>query len=709
MEKLDVVVGKPSSQTEASVAKGPMARFREHWDLLAIVLLALISTPLPWLSPRTLIVVTHPGAFDYNWVLDSAFKASRGIWFGPGVIFQYGPLFQWIWTAPARWIGLSMGTVYATWKDTSLLWLSLVLLYLTLRLLIPEQPAWKRFLLLLLLPVFWAPWDGRTILNIFLFVVFLRGWYGVREEQFKPVVLGCAAALLCAAAFLYSADAGIYAIAAWLIALAGVAWEGRWEPQAFRRYAFALLAFAVLSVALVFAINAAMTTALDFRYWRSSLAIVNLHRWKEPAPMTEDGEIRLLVTLIVGGIIFLLRRVVPGKAEITARTGFLLGAFAFAVLAMQTGLVRSDDQHIVFAIFAAEREGAAWASAELHELGSLAASAAVQEHARLANEHPPVLRSHDARGNRIDEVEFHPAWHALMSTAVAHGLHGAAWADQSPGAHVARAAKFYIWAQAEAGHGCPISMTYAAIPALRQEARLADRFEPLLAAREYDPGPRPPADKAGLLAGMAMTEKQGGSDVRANTTRGEPAPAEGDGAHLITGHKWFCSAPMCDLFLVLAQGPGGLTCFLLPRVRPDGSRNAMRIQRLKDKLGNRSNASAEVEFDEALAWQVGAAGRGIPTIIEMVNATRLDCVLGSAAAMRQGCVAAVHHASWRQAFGQDLVAQPLMAAVLADLVVESEASTTLALRLAGAAERASRGDAQEAALLRVALPAAHPI
>ena len=351
MEKLDVVVSKPSSQTEASVAKRPMARFRQHWDLLAIVLLALISTPLPWLSPRTLIVVTHPGAFDYNWVLDSAFKASRGIWFGPGVIFQYGPLFQWIWTAPARWIGLSMGTVYATWKDTSLLWLSLVLLYLTLRLLIPEQPAWKRFLLLLLLPVFWAPWDGRTILNIFLFVVFLRGWYGVREEQFKPVVLGCAAALLCAAAFLYSADAGIYAIAAWLIALAGVAWEGRWEPQAFRRYAFALLAFAVLSVALVFAINAAMTTALDFRYWRSSLAIVNLHRWKEPAPMTEDGEIRLLVTLIVGGIIFLLRRVVPGKAEITARTGFLLGAFAFAVLAMQTGLVRSDDQHIVFAIF----------------------------------------------------------------------------------------------------------------------------------------------------------------------------------------------------------------------------------------------------------------------------------------------------------------------------------------------------------------------
>ena len=355
---------------------------------------------------------------------------------------------------------------------------------------------------------------------------------------------------------------------------------------------------------------------------------------------------------------------------------------------------------------AAEREGAAWASGELHQLGSLAGSAAVGEHARLANENPPVLRSHDARGNRIDEVEFHPSWHALMTTAVTYGLHGAAWADQSPGAHVARAAKFYVWAQAEAGHGCPISMTYAAIPALRQEPRLADRFEPLLATREYDPGLAPPESKAGLLAGMAMTEKQGGSDVRANITRAEPAPAEGDAAHLITGHKWFCSAPMCDLFLVLAQAPAGLTCFLLPRVRPDGSRNAMRIQRLKDKLGNRSNASAEVEFDAALAWPVGPAGRGVPTIIEMVSATRLDCVLGSAAAMRQGCVAAVHHASWRQVFGQDLISQPLMAGVLADLIVESEASTTLALRLAGAAERASRGDAQEAALLRVALPAA---
>jgi hypothetical protein len=350
MEKLDVAVSKPGSQTQAPVSKISMTRFRRHWDALAIVLLALIACPLPWLSPHTLIVVTRPMAFDYNWVLDSAFAASRGIWFGSGIIFQYGALFQWIWTAPARWMGLSMGTVYATWKDTSLLWFSLVLLYFTLRLLLREQPAWKRFLLLILLPVFWLPWDGRTILNIFLFVLFLKGWYRVREGQFKPMALGCISAILCAAAFLYSADAGIYAIAALLLALAGVAWEGRWAPHAFRRYAVALLVFAVLSVALVFAINAAMTRALDFRYWKSSVAIVNLHRWKEPAPMTEDGKIRLTATLIAGGVVFLLRRLAPGKG-ITARSGFLLSAFVFAVVTMQSGLVRSDDQHIVFAIF----------------------------------------------------------------------------------------------------------------------------------------------------------------------------------------------------------------------------------------------------------------------------------------------------------------------------------------------------------------------
>src|SRR5580658_9014710 len=341
-------------------------------------------------------------------------------------------------------------------------------------------------------------------------------------------------------------------------------------------------------------------------------------------------------------------------------------------------------------------------SRELRELGERAGSAATQELARLANEHPPVLRTHDSRGNRIDEVEFHPAWHELMAVAVGHGMHAAPWRDRTPGGHVARAAKFYVWTQAEAGHGCPISMTYASVPALRHAPALADRFEPLLGSCSYDPGLRVPDGKAGLLAGMAMTEKQGGSDVRANTTKAVPA----DDGYQLTGHKWFCSAPMCDLFLVLAQAPEGLSCFLLPRVLPDGGRNAMRIQRLKDKLGNRSNASSEVEYDSAFAWRVGEPGRGVATIIEMVSATRLDCVLGSAATIRQACVTAAGYAGVRRAFGARLADQPLMTSVLADLALEAEAATTLAMRLAGAADRAARGDAAEAALLRLALPAA---
>ncbi len=355
---------------------------------------------------------------------------------------------------------------------------------------------------------------------------------------------------------------------------------------------------------------------------------------------------------------------------------------------------------------ALDREGGGAVAAELHELGILAGSEQTQEQARLANEYVPKLRTHDRYGHRIDEVDFHPAWHALMSVAISHGLHAAPWASGDPGAHLARAAKFYVWAQAEAGHSCPVSMTYAAVPALRHAPGLARQFEPLLASRSYDPGLRAPLTKAGLLSGMAMTEKQGGSDVRAGTTRAEPAPSAGDGAHALTGHKWFNSAPMCDVFLVLAQGPGGLTCFLLPRVLPDGSRNAMRIQRLKDKLGNRSNASAEVEYDGAVAWQVGEPGRGVRTIIDMVTATRLDCVLGSAAAMRHATVAAVHHCAHRQTFGKNLIDHPLMTCVLADLAVESEAATALAIRLAGAAQRATGGDDGEAALLRVALPAA---
>ncbi len=365
------------------------------------------------------------------------------------------------------------------------------------------------------------------------------------------------------------------------------------------------------------------------------------------------------------------------------------------------------DDSAVWAALA--REGADWAAGELHELGRLAGSSETATLARLANDHTPVLRTHDRYGNRIDEVEFHPAWHQLMDTAVRHGLHAAPWQDVRPGAHVARAAKFYVWAQAEAGHGCPISMTYAAMPALRHSPDLAARFGPLLAAPVYQPGLAPPDGKAGLLAGMAMTEKQGGSDVRSNTTRAEPASFAGDGAYVLTGHKWFNSAPMCDLFLVLAQvrePATGLTCFLLPRVLPDGSLNGMRIQRLKDKLGNRSNASAEVEYQAALAWRVGEPGHGIRTIIDMVSATRLDCVTGSAAAMRQGATAAVHHATHRQAFGRMLVDQPLMLNVLADLVIEAEAAALIAMRLAGAADRAYRGDRAEAALLRVVLPAA---
>jgi putative acyl-CoA dehydrogenase len=349
------------------------------------------------------------------------------------------------------------------------------------------------------------------------------------------------------------------------------------------------------------------------------------------------------------------------------------------------------------------REGGGWAEAELHELGTLAGAGSTQEHARLANVHKPVLRTHDSRGYRLDEVEFHPSWHYLMGVAVSHGLHAAPWADDRLGAHVARAAKFLVWTQAEAGHGCPISMTYASVPALRHAPDLAASYAPLLTAPFYDPGLRVPLAKAGLLAGMAMTEKQGGSDVRANTTTATPAD---DGSYLVTGHKWFCSAPMCDLFLVLARSPEGLTCFLLPRVLPDGSRNAMYLQRLKDKLGNTSNASSEVEYDRAVAWRVGEPGRGVRTIINMVSATRLDCVLGSAAAIRQATVIAADYTRQRRSFGGTLIDHPAMTSVVADLVLESEAATTLALRLAGAADRAARGDAAEAALLRVALPAA---
>jgi putative acyl-CoA dehydrogenase len=346
------------------------------------------------------------------------------------------------------------------------------------------------------------------------------------------------------------------------------------------------------------------------------------------------------------------------------------------------------------------REGADWAEEDVHALGRLAGGREAQEWGRVANEHEPVLRTHDRYGNRVDEVEYHPAYHELMTVAVEHGLHAAPWADERTGAHVARAAKFYLWGQVEAGHACPISMTYAVVPALRHNPELAGRIEPLLAATVYDPGLRVPETKRGLTAGMSMTEKQGGSDVRANTTRAVPQP---DGSHLLTGHKWFTSAPMCDVFLVLAQAPGGLSCFLLPRVLPDGTRNRMHLQRLKDKLGNRSNASSEVEYDGAVAWLVGEEGQGVRTIIQMVNMTRLDCVIAGAAGMRAGLVQAVHHATHRQAFGSYLVDTPLMRNVLADLTIESEAATTLAMRLAGATDRAVAGDEQASAFRRLGL------
>jgi putative acyl-CoA dehydrogenase len=346
------------------------------------------------------------------------------------------------------------------------------------------------------------------------------------------------------------------------------------------------------------------------------------------------------------------------------------------------------------------REGAGWAEADLRRLGERAGGAQAQEWGDLANRHEPELRTHDRYGNRIDEVEFHPAWHELMRVAVEEGLAGAPWADERPGAHVARTAGGLVWGHSEAGHGCPTSMTYAAVPALRREPELAKVYEPLLTSREYDPGLRVPAQKRGLLAGMGMTEKQGGSDVRTNTTTATPTAEPG--LYTLRGHKWFTSAPMCDVFLVLAQAPGGLSCFLVPRILPDGSRNPFRVQRLKDKLGNRSNASSEPEFDGTVAWLVGPEGQGVKTIIEMVNCTRLDCVMASATLMRKTLVEAGHHVRHRSAFGARLLDQPLMRNVLADLALESEAATTLTLRLAGAADRAVRGDAGERAFRRIA-------
>ena len=346
--------------------------------------------------------------------------------------------------------------------------------------------------------------------------------------------------------------------------------------------------------------------------------------------------------------------------------------------------------------------GAAWAVPSLHEIGRRAGSSEAIRWGFEANANPPKLKPFDRFGHRIDEVDFHPSYHRLMATATEFGLHASAWRDPQPGAHVARAAGFFLWSQAEAGHGCPISMTHAVVPALRAQPDLAARWEPLVFSNAYVAELQPAPRKGSAIFGMAMTEKQGGSDVRANTTRAVPAGTGGPGSeYALRGHKWFCSAPMSDAFLVLAQAPGGLSCFLVPRFVPDGTRNAFALQRLKDKLGNRSNASSEVEFDGTRAWLVGEEGRGVRTIVEMVNFTRLDCIIGAASGMRQAVAQAVHHATHRSAFGATLARQPLMANVLADLALESEAATLLFARLAQACDRAAAGDAHEARLKRI--------
>jgi putative acyl-CoA dehydrogenase len=343
---------------------------------------------------------------------------------------------------------------------------------------------------------------------------------------------------------------------------------------------------------------------------------------------------------------------------------------------------------------AVEREGAGWVRERAAGLGRLVGGEPQQLWGRLANENRPVLRTHDRYGNRIDEVDFHPAWHKLMKMGVEHELHSLPWTSEEPFAHTARAALYMTAIQAEAGFACPITMTYAVVPSLRAHPELAAEWEPLVTATSYDPRLIEASEKGSAIAGMAMTEKQGGSDVRANTTVARALNGGGPGAEYeLIGHKWFCSAPMSDIFLVLAQAEGGLSCFLLPRILPDGSRNAFHIQRLKDKLGNHSNASSEIELRGAWARMLGEPGRGVPTIIEMVGHTRLDCVIGTAAGMRAGVVNATHHAAHRAAFGKTLIDQPLMRNVLADLCVESEAATVLAMRLARAYDEA-HADAQ---------------
>jgi putative acyl-CoA dehydrogenase len=342
------------------------------------------------------------------------------------------------------------------------------------------------------------------------------------------------------------------------------------------------------------------------------------------------------------------------------------------------------------------REGANWAASDLATFGAKLGTADFLELGALANRYPPDFDTHDRYGRRVDLVRFHPAYHELMRVAIEHGLHASTWSEPREGAHVARAARFYMQSQVEAGHTCPITMTFASTPSLRQQPDLAKSWLPKIHSRVYDPRNVPVAEKNGATIGMAMTEKQGGSDVRANTTRATPA---GEGLYEITGHKFFVSAPMCDAFLALAQTEGGLTCFLAPRWLPDGTKNAIEFIRLKRKMGNVSNASSETEWRGALATRIGPEGRGVATIIEMVALTRFDCMLGSSAGMRRAVAEAIDHCRQRKAFGAFLIDQPIMRDVLADLALEAEASLALSLRMARALDH--RGDAHEDALVRI--------
>ncbi len=356
---------------------------------------------------------------------------------------------------------------------------------------------------------------------------------------------------------------------------------------------------------------------------------------------------------------------------------------------------------------AVERHGAAWAEQELLDFGALCGRSECFNWGFLANEYRPQFQSHDRQGFRTDEVRYHDAYHQLMTQALENGLHASPWANPGPGAHVARAAKYLMQAQVESGHGCPVTMTFACVPSLRLTDAIAEQWLPKVMTYGYDARNLPYFDKKAVTIGMGMTEKQGGSDVRSNTTRASATAKRGSGCeYQLTGHKWFTSAPMCDAFLMLAQCDAGLSCFLVPRWKPDGSKNPIQVQRLKNKMGNVANASSEIELRGALAWLVGTPGRGVAAIIEMVAMTRFDCMIGSTAAQRQAVAQAINHAVGRQAFGRHLIDQPLMRNVLADLQLEVEGSLALTMRLAEALDRSQseQGDQRESLLLRLGLP-----